>query len=123
MIIGPNTCFFIDKERPIYYISLVGTDAGDLYGKGLPRKAMSFFDIFTELEFEEITGITFLSVQDLLLFYQQTTGKKGEEMNVYKLVLFFMKTNSDGLYFLDEVPLIQSLVKLRYDVLGKTFLL
>ena len=59
------------------------------------------------MELEEIDGISFLSVQDLLKFYQVQTGNKGKNINVYQLVLFFMKQNPDGLYFIDEVPLIQ----------------
>ena len=95
-------------------ISLVGTNAGDIAypgggeGKGYPRKALSFFDIFSEMEFEEIDGVTFLSVHDLLQFYQEQTGKTGEDMDGYQLVIFFMKANPDALYFIDEVPLIKN---------------
>ena len=93
---------------PIYFISLVGTDAGDFDGKGLPRKALSFFDIFSEMELEDIGGITFLSVQDLLKYYQEQTGRKGKRKTAYQLVLFYMKRNPDALYFVDELPLIKA---------------
>ena len=77
-----------------------------LSGNGRPRKALSFFDVFSEMEFEEFDGIVFLSVQDLLKYYQDQTGRKGDDLNGYQLVVFFMEKNPDALYFIDEVPLI-----------------
>ena len=59
------------------------------------------------MELEDIDGITFLSVQDLLKYYQEQTGRKGKRKTVYQLVLFFMKKNPDALYFVDEVPIIR----------------
>ena len=56
---------------------------------------------------EDIDGITFFSVQDLLKYYQEQTGRKGKRKTAYQLVLFFMKKNPDALYFVDEVPLIR----------------
>ena len=82
-------------------------------GKGCPRRALSFFDVFSEMEFEEIRGINFLSVQDLFHFYEDQKGhgkygmgEYGYNPTGYELVLFFMKKNPDALYFVDEVPLI-----------------
>ena len=88
---------------PIYFISLVGTD-----DNGFPRKALSFFDIFSVMEFDWIEAITFLSVQNLLKYYQDQTGRAGDNITAYELVIFFMKKNPDALYFIDEVPLIKS---------------
>ena len=106
-VLGRDAVYKISGWKPIYFISLVGTDASDQLGKGYPRKALSFFDIFSEMEFEEIDGITFLSVQDLLEYYQEQTGKDGEDMDGYQLVIFFMQQNINALYFIDEVPLIR----------------
>lgn len=87
----------ITRWTPVYFISLVATDAGDFrkgqYGAGHPRKALSFFDIFSEMEFDNVSGITFLSAQDLLKFYQDQTGQSGNNLNVYQLVVFFIKKN------------------------------
>ena len=65
------------------------------------------------MEFEEIRGINFLSVQDLFHFYEDQKGhgkygmgEYGYNPTGYELVLFFMKKNPDALYFVDEVPLI-----------------
>ena len=97
------------KDRlMIYFISLVGSDAGDIQGKGLPRKALSFFDVKSEMEFEDFDSIRFLSVQDLLNFYEKETGKSGTHLNCYQLSIFFIQRNLDALYLLDEVPFMTS---------------
>ena len=88
----------------IYFISLVGTNLSN----GLPRSALSFFDVFSEMELEEIDGIQFFSVQDLLKWYQEQTGRSGKGLTAYQLVLFFMKKHPDGLYFVDEVPFLEN---------------
>ena len=100
----PNTLI----PQPIYFISLVGSDAGDRRGKGLPRKALSFFDVKSEMEFHEFERIIFISAQDLLEFYQEKTGKDGRKLNVYQLTIFFMERNTDALFMIDEVPLVKS---------------
>ena len=112
---GRDAKYLITANMPIYFISLVGTDAGDKDGKGIPRKALSFFDVFSEMEIEDIDGITFLSVQDLLKFYQEETGRNEKSKNAYELVLFFIKRNPDALYFVDEVPLIKNHGKLIWN--------
>ena len=106
--IGQNVKPTLTDGTPIFFISLVGTDASDYNGKGFPRQALSFFDVFSEMEFEKVGGVTFLSVQDLLKFYQNETGRDGKDKNVYQLVLFFMTKNQNGLYFVDEVPLLKN---------------
>ena len=60
------------------------------------------------MEFEKVGGVTFLSVQDLLKFYQNETGRDGKDKNAYQLLLFFMTKNQNGLYFVDEVPLLKN---------------
>ena len=95
-----------DLNNTIYFISLVGSDVGDYKGKGIPRKAFYIFDVKSEMELKKY-GIVFLSCQDLLKFYQDKTGTDGKGVNVYDLVKFYIKRNSNGYYFLDEVPLIQ----------------
>ena len=91
----------------IYFISLVGTDANDKRGKGFPRKAVSIFDVKSEMEFEDIKGIIFLSAQDLLEYYNEITGKDGSHLNIYQLVIFFIERHLDDRFMLDEVPLIK----------------
>ena len=86
----------------------MGWDAGDSNGEGLPRKALSFFNVKSEMEFQKFERIIFLSAQDLLEFYQEETGKDGRKLNVYQLTIFFMERNLDALYMIDEVPLIKS---------------
>ena len=97
----PNTLI----PQPIYFISLVGSDS---YGEGLPRKALSLFDVKSEMEFHGFERIVFISAQDLLEFYQEETGNDGRKLNVYQLTIFFMERNPDALYMIDEVPLIKS---------------
>ena len=88
---------------------MVGSDAGIYNGKGIPRKAFYIFDVKSDMEFEK-HDIKFMSCQDLLKYYQKETGTKGEEMNVYELVQFFIRKNPNGYYLLDEVPLIQGTI-------------
>ena len=91
----------------VYYICLVGSDANDKHGKGLPRQAISIFDVKTEMEFDGIAGIKFLSLQDLLHYYQNTTGKDGRHLNVYQLAIFFIERHPGGHFMLEEVPLLK----------------
>ena len=42
----------------------------------------------------------------LLRLDKDQKGRKGDELNGYQLVVFFMEKNPDALYFIDEVPLI-----------------
>ena len=93
-----------DPEYSLYYGMNYGIKSAS--GRGRPRKALSFFDVFSEMEFEDIDGIIFLSVQDLLKYYQDQTGREGDDLNGYQLVIFFMQKNPDALYFVDEVPLL-----------------
>ena len=97
-----------DETRFIYFISLVASDAGEVAGKGIPRKAFYIFDVKSEMELKK-HGITFLSCQDLLEYYKEQTGTKGEGINVYDLVNFYIKRNPNGYYFLDEVPVTQGI--------------
>ena len=91
----------------IYFISLVGTDANDRRGKGIPRKVVSIFDVKSEIEFEDINGVIFLSAQDLLEYYNEVTGKDGSHLNIYQLIIFFIERHRDDRFMLDEVPLIK----------------
>ena len=86
---------------------MVGSDANDYQGKGVPRETFSIFDIKTELEFDEYDRITFLSVQDLLAYYEKVTGKSGRHLNAYQLTLFYMVRNTYYRYMFDEVPLLK----------------
>ena len=98
-----------DVIRPIYFISLVGSDAGDPQGKGMAKKNIYIFDVKSEMELEK-HNIKFMSCQDLLEYYQKETGINGEEKSVYELVQFFIEKNPNGYYLLDEVPLIQGII-------------
>ena len=95
-----------DETKQVYFFCLVGSDAGDRTGKGLPRDAHYIFDIKTEIELK-IHQIIFLSCRDLLEYYRKHTGLDGEGINVYDLVMFFVERNPNGYYFVDEVPLIK----------------
>ena len=99
-----------DEITPVYFISLLGSDAsGEKVkggGKGLPTKAFYIFDVKSEMELEQ-HQVRFLSCQDLLEYYEVETGKNGESMNVYQLVIFFIKMNPNAYYFLDEVPFLK----------------
>ena len=101
-----------DENKLIYFISLIGSDAGVFHkgipSKGIPRKAFYIFDVKSEMEFKKY-GIVFLSCQDLLKFYQDKTGTNGKGINVYDLVKFYIEKNPNGYYFLDEVPLIKGI--------------
>ena len=90
---------------------MVGSNAGDPRGRGIPRKGFYIFDVKSEMELEK-HQIKFLSCQDLLKYWEDQTGMTStnwnkNNLNVYELVLFFMEKNPNGYYFLDEIPLIQ----------------
>ena len=108
-------------DRPVYFLSLVGTDAGDRYGKGIPRSANYFYDIRSNMELRQ-HGITFMSAQDLQTFHHEHSGilnvDKNKQLNIYQLVHFFMQHHPDGYYFLDEVPLIKSLTGKSYMIIS-----
>ena len=97
-----------DQNKLIYFISLVGSDAGDSFGEGIPGRALYIFDVKSEMELKKY-GIVFLSCQDVLKFYQDKTRMNGEGINVYDLVKFYIEKNPTGYYFLDEVPLIRGI--------------
>ena len=117
LVLGRDAKYQITGYKLIYFLSLVGMNTDPdpisarfkpnyISGIGRPRKALSFFDVYSEMEFEDIDGIIFLSVQDLLKYYQDQTGREGDDLNGYQLVVFFMQKNPDALYFVDEVPLL-----------------
>ena len=59
------------------------------------------------MEFDGHDNIIYVSVQDLLQFYKEVTGKDGSHLNVYQLTIFFLERHSHDLFMLDEVPLIK----------------
>ena len=95
-----------DESREIHFLCLVGSDAGDFEGYGIPRNAHYIFDVKSEIELER-HKIKFLSCQDLLEFYKKETGTNGEGVNVYELALFYIERHPNGYFFLDEVPLMK----------------
>ena len=101
------------KKSKVYFLSLVGTNAGEFMGKGIPRSSFYWYDIKTGMELKD-HGINFLSAQDLKNFHEHQEKKNGssdgssKQLNIYELVQYFMKYNQDGYYFLDEVPLIKT---------------
>ena len=101
----------INENRPIYFLSLLGTNANDSTGDGIPRNANYWYDVKTEEELKP-HGIRFLSAQDLVAYYhdrRQKRSKAIETKNIYSLVEYFIKHNRDGYFFLDEVPLIKGM--------------
>ena len=100
-----------NENRLIYFISLVGSDAGGFMAKGIPRQAFYIFDVKSEMELQKY-GIIFLSCQDLVEYHKKQTGRNREDINVinvYDLVKFYVKRNPNGYYFLDEVPILQGI--------------
>ena len=102
------------KKSKIYFLSLVGTNANEHNGKGLPRSALYFYDVKSGMELRK-HGIHFLSAQDLKCFHDEQKKKIGSndvednQLNVYQLVHYFMEHRPDAYYFLDEVPLIKGM--------------
>ena len=92
-------------DRPVYFLSLVGTDANEAWGRGIPRDAYYWYDIKTKMELERY-GIQCMSAQDLKSYHDEQMASPTSELNIYQLVQFFMEKRPDGYYFLDEVPLI-----------------
>ena len=118
------------EEKPIYFLSLVGTSARE-NGKHLPPNATYVYDIMSELELLPY-GIKFLSGKDLFRYYkkcqkeqknqdvlrrknpkkrrrearQNQTPKSIQQKNIYDMVNYFMSKNPNGYYFCDEVPIL-----------------
>ena len=104
--------------RNVYFLSLVGTNAGVNGGEGIPRSAHYIYDVKSRMELKR-HGIHFLSAQDLKSFHDENFCSLYEIyetyetsiLNIYELVLYFMEHHYDGYYFLDELPLIKGGMK------------
>ena len=121
------------EEKPIYFLSLVGTNARENGGEHLTPNSTYLYDIISELELLPY-GIKFLSVQDLFEYYNKyqeedknqdvkrrkktrkktrrkearpnQTPKNIQPKNIYDMVHYFMSKNPNGYYFCDEVPIL-----------------
>ena len=87
------------KPRPVYFISLVGVDK---YGKVDDHEHI--FDLYTKLYDFDGVDVEVRSAQDLLSFYQHHNS---DTPNIYTLVKFFIRSNPDGHFILDECPFIK----------------
>ena len=66
------------------------------------------FDIFTKLYDFSGSDVQVMSAQDLWKFYEEKNkGADKEEVNVYKLVEFFIRHHPHGHYILDECPFLR----------------
>ena len=91
------------KPRQVYFISLVGVD-----GAGQVDDHEHIFDLYTKLYDFYGVDVEVLSAQDLLSFYQQSQAKKSiTNADIYTLVKFFVQSNPDGHFILDECPFIR----------------
>ena len=95
------------KPRPVYFISLVGVDK---YGKVDDHEHI--FDLYTKLYDFDGVNVKVLSAQDLLSFYQRQNQQQNifqrmlRKTDIYSLVKFFIQSNPDGHFILDECPFI-----------------
>ena len=104
------------KADPVFYISLVGVDFN-----GIVEEDEHIFDILTK-DYDFIdTDVKVLSAQDLLKFYNSTSGRfnkfkqwlgienrEDKSRNIYNLVQFFIENNPDGNFIIDECPILRS---------------
>ena len=102
------------KADPVFYISLVGVDH---WGK--VEEDEHIFDILTK-DYDFIdTDVKVLSAQDLLKFYNSTSGRVNKfkqwlgienrgykSRKIYNLVQFFIENNPDGHFIIDECPVL-----------------
>ena len=102
-------------KRKVYYISMVGTDANDKNGVGIPRNVHNFFDVKSNMELLHY-GVNFLSAQDLVSFQTPKAATKTRKMNIYQLVQSFIRDNRDDIFFLDEVPLLKGKIVSSYSI-------
>ena len=87
----------------------------------------------------ETHGVNFLSSQDLALYYDkngkckenqkigeitpenlstnETENIEPEPVNIYALVENFIQDNPDGIYYLDEVPLLKGISYMYYFII------
>ena len=95
------------KPRPVYFISLVGVDT-----KGKVDYHEHIFDLYTKLYDFDGVNVNVLSAQDLLSFYQRQNilqrmrrpYRNVTNTDIYSLVKFFVESNPDGHFILDECP-------------------
>ena len=95
------------KPRPVYFISLVGVDM-----KGKVDDHEHIFDLYTKLYDFDGVNVKVLSAQDLLSFYQRHSIFQRmrhqlhnyKKTDIYNLVKFFIQSNPDGHFILDECP-------------------
>ena len=104
------------KADPVFYISLVGVDA-----YGIVEEDEHIFDILTK-DYDFIdTDAEVLSAQDLLKFYKSKQGRlrkfkqwlgienrQDTSFDIYTLVKFFMKSNPNGHFIIDECPILRT---------------
>ena len=72
-------------KRKVYYISMVGTDANNANGTGIPRNVHNFFDVKSNSELVHY-GVNFLSAQDLVSFQKPKAASRKRKINIYQLV-------------------------------------
>ena len=88
------------KANPVFYISMFSNILGiiDDYEK--------IFDIYTKLYDFLDTDVKVITPQDLWKFYKSHhKDAEKKEVDIYKLVLFFIEHHPNGHYIVDECPI------------------
>ena len=95
---------------PVFFISMVGL-AYDRFGdmiSGIVHEHEYLFDIYTRIYDFVGTNVRVLSAQDLLTFYlSKNKSANREDVDIYKLVEFFIQHHSNGHFILDECPFLK----------------
>ena len=72
--------------------------------QGFPEEEHYLYDVATEMELQGFR-IKFLSAKDIKEYYKKHHPKFDEKkVDIYEMVLFFIKMHKESSFFFDEVP-------------------
>ena len=90
-------------RNKVFYVSLVATEVAGPKG-GQPAKEHYLFDLFTELEFENL-DVEFMGTKELQRFYIDREGaKKSSKKDIYDYLAYLISKNRGSSFIVDEVP-------------------
>ena len=92
-----------EDRNKVFYVSLVATEVGGPK-VGQPAKEHYLFDLFTELELENL-DVVFMGTKELQRFYlDREDAKESSKKDVYDYLAYLISKNRGSSFIVDEVP-------------------
>ena len=92
------------KANPVFFISLVAVDQ-----LGIVDRDEYIFDVYTKSYDFHGSYVEVVSAKDLWNFYKRKNWYKRNDrrnINIYELVVFFIRYHPNGHFVLDECPIL-----------------